>query len=186
MTTPEERILVFDPSSTCCGWCVGWREKKEAKCTTAGLLYPSPKSGGQGEAHVKLRRRMRSIAPLVVEQIAAWSPAVIVLEVPSMHIDHQSRRRGARGVTSYARTAGYLEAVIDQNCGDAIVAPITQREWTQQGRFAMKKSNRGLIAGSIWGGYSDIAHLDKGFDAADAICLLDWFVRHRLRDKKLL
>lgn len=163
-----EKLLAFDPSSSCTGWALGLRDDRDLQVCQADLLRPPGKVTGW--------LKVRWMAVQARKVIAQCKPDQIIIEVPDGKI--QGGIKKAAGLSIYGAAVG----AIDNECGRAaFTVAVTPRQWV--GNF--KKSQRPVRAAMLWSGYAAIAGKDRGKDIADAVCLLDHFAMMLAREDRM-
>ena len=149
--------LAIDPSSTCTGWAIA----KDGKIVNGGLIRPK----ASWSAIRRVEAMVDGILPLAHDAVN------VVVEIPSGKQAGRIKGR-AQGLTTYGMAAGAVYGAL-YALHDCQMIPITEAQWTGSRR----KKDRPILAAGLWHGYSDQAETDKGMDLADAICLLDWWLR---------
>lgn len=170
-------VAAFDPSSVCCGYAF-------AEVTAAIRAFPriryldcgtiKPKATKDNSKRIGLL--CSEVAAKIVDardEIGAIDHAVV--EVPCKP---QARQASRKALATYMRAVGAVEATVHAaRVSCSIVDP---NDWARAYRSpGMEgKTARQQQAAILAPGYD--AGKDKGGDCADAICLLEWWVRRRL------
>lgn len=159
-----EKLLAFDPSSTCTGWALGLRDGRDLQVCQADMLWPPGKYQGWN--------RVRWMANAARTVIADCKPDQIIIEVPSGKV-HRGMK--GSGLSMYGAAAG----AVDGECMRAtFTVAITPLDWARH----FPKKRRSVRAVMLWPGYAAVASKDRGLDIADAVCLLDYFVQQLARE----
>lgn len=160
-----EKLLAFDPSSSCTGWALGLRDGRDLQVCQADLLRPPSAYVGW--------LRVRWMASAARTVIAQCKPDQIIIEVADGKV---RKGKAGAGLSVYGAAVG----AIDNECTRAaFTVAVTPGDWV--GNFP--KSKRPIRAVMLWPGYAAVASKDKvGKDIADAVCLLDYFVQQLARE----
>lgn len=163
-----EKLLAFDPSSSCTGWAVGIRDGQEVNVHYAGRLKPPGKIRGWD----RIRWMGSAVGPIIRE----YRPARIIIEVPSGKVGY-GHGGGGSGLAVYGAAAGVVDYECVERLGADKVHAITELEWAR----GFPKRKRSVRANLIWPGYAAVAAQDSTRDIADAVCLLDVLARQLAR-----
>ena len=159
-----EKLLAFDPSSSCTGWALGLRDERDLQVCQADMLKPPGRVRGW--------HKVRWMAGAARTVIAQCKPDQIIIEVPSGKI-HRGMK--GSGLSIYGAAVG----AIDSECTRAaFTVPVTPLDWARH----FPKARRPVKAVMLWPGYAAIASKDRGKDIADAVCLLDYFAMMLARE----
>ena len=162
-----EKLLAFDPSSSCTGWALGLRDDRDLQVCQADLFRPPGKVTGW--------QKVRWMAVQARTVIAQCKPDQIIIEVPGGKV--HGKHPGA-GLSVYGGAAG----AIDNECTRAaFTVAVTPADWAR----GFPKARRPVKAVMLWSGYAAIAAKDTGLDIADAVCLLDHFAMILAREDRM-
>ncbi len=162
-----EKLLAFDPSSSCTGWALGLRDDRDLQVCQADLLRPPGKYRGW--------QKVRWMAVQARTVIAQCKPDQIIIEVPSGKV-HRGMK--GSGLSMYGAAAG----AVDGECVHAaFTVTVTPLDWARN----FPKAKRPVRAVMLWPGYAAIAAKDRGKDIADAVCLLDHFAMILAREDRM-
>lgn len=153
-------LLSLDPSSTCTGYAVfDWRAMRLIE---AGRLRPIQSKSSEA----RIDQMLNDLDVLFAE----CKPSVVVIEVPTGRQYSRKGRQSSLAVWGFAAGAVWASVRGWAKVSDCTICQVSNVEWTR-GRSKESRIRRA----SMYGEYDSAK--DGGGDAADAICLAEWWNR---------
>jgi hypothetical protein len=162
------KLLSLDPSSTCIGYAVWSDSSGRMIVMEHGRLKPQ-------KSTADIQGRIRSLADELAKLVVEFDPDVIVIEVMlGRQYTASGNKQRTTSLPTCAVSMGFMWRVC---CGlDATTIAVDNLAWTR-GR---SKESRKVRARQLCSAYDQ--KQDQGGDAADAICLGDWYIQRQKQE----
>jgi len=169
----DDLILGLDPSSTVIGYAFKQANKVGPEgLVEAGLIKPDTKQLGEPESFWRIIDMCKLIESLLLEYI----PRTILVEWTKGKVGKRRHHGNGAGLAVYGCGVGGIGMYVYKYSFDlkARFVPILENDWTR----GVPKKNRQAAIASEYQQYDPAA--DPGGDIADAIGLVDWWLREQL------
>ncbi len=156
-------MIALDPSSTCIGYAIfGCEGARDYELKSAGRITSKPKD--------KATVRMVKLADEIMDLIDEYDGprTLIVVEIPSGHVNRGRHGGGGAGLSVYGMAVGYLLGRLASV--DVDVRMVLENDWTR----GIPKGKRQQWVAARHRCYD--ASKDAGGDVADAIGLGEWWI----------
>lgn len=169
-------VATFDGSSSVIGYAVGqWNPARSSPhVIAAGLIHPKPKKG-------PVRQRIRQMAVDAMDLVREYGVTHVVVETPAPAAPRAIVKKLGKGgwvpgQATYGMAVGYLIARMESIGPGVEVADVQADKWT----MGTPKARRAMALAYRMPMYAAHQEADKGLDMADAIQLLEWWLRERM------
>ena len=162
-------VLGLDPSSTAIGYGV---LTLDGRFVEAGLIEPKPKSAGSWVRDMQMTDDVEML-------LARLTPAVVLIEWTKGKVNKNRHRGRGAGLAVYGTGVGS----VGRQCWlwargqrGVTIEAVLENDWTR----GVPKDKRQLAVAAGYPQYAPHLAGDKGGDIADAIGMVDWWLRENL------
>lgn len=170
---PGGIILGLDPSSTCIGYGALTRT---GHLYDVGIITPGDRRDGSWDRIIAMHADL-------VTLLDSLRPDSILVEWTRGKVGQRHKGLGA-GLAVYGCGVGAVGIAVYQwamSHADCEVQAICENDWTR----GVPKASRQLAVASLYPAYAEHISEDPGGDIADAIGLVDWWIRERRAEGRL-